>query len=60
MNGIKPFEIPSLKVNESRYKQCGVIPHFSTRQNLLKKMLRKININTINKEILFNRSADNS
>ena len=23
------------KVNESRYKQCGVTPHFSTGQNLL-------------------------
>ena len=60
MNGIKPFEIASLKINESRYKQCGIIPHFSTRQNLLKKMLRKMNIDIINKEMLFNKSADNS
>ena len=30
-----------LKVNESRYKHCVVTPHFSTRQNLLKKLLRK-------------------
>ena len=34
------------KVNESRYKQCGVNPHFSTAQNLLrtyweKNILRK-------------------
>ena len=30
-----------LKVNESRYKQRGVTQHFSTGQNLLKKILRK-------------------
>ena len=30
-----------IKVNESSYKQCRVIPHFSTGQNLLKKILRK-------------------
>ena len=29
------------KVNESRYKQCGVTLHFSTGQYLLKKILRK-------------------
>ena len=29
------------KFNESRYKQCGVTPHFPTRQNILKKILRK-------------------
>ena len=29
------------KVNESRYKQCGVIPHFPTGQNLLQKIFRK-------------------
>ena len=33
-----------LKVNESRYKQCLVTPHFSIRQNLLKKYQEKINI----------------
>ena len=27
----------SIKVNESRYKQSGVTPHFSTWQNILKK-----------------------
>ena len=31
----------SFKVNESWCKQCGVIPHFSTGQNILKKILRK-------------------
>ena len=31
----------SLVVDESRYKQCGVTPHFSKRQSLLKKILRK-------------------
>ena len=30
--------------NDSRYKQFGVTPYFSTGQNLLKKMLKKINI----------------
>ena len=29
-----------LKNNESRYKQCGVTPDFSTGQNLLKRILR--------------------
>ena len=31
----------SFKVNESWCKQCGVTPHFSTEQNILKKILRK-------------------
>ena len=31
----------SIKVNDSRYKQCGVTPHFSTGQNLLKKNIEK-------------------
>ena len=30
-----------LNVNESRYKQCEITLHFSTGQNLLKKLLRK-------------------
>ena len=30
-----------IKVNESRYKQCGVTPQFSTGQILLKKILNK-------------------
>ena len=30
----------TFKVHESRYKQCEVVPQFSTRQNLLKKILR--------------------
>ena len=36
-------KIPSflMKVNESRYKQCGATPRFSTGQNLLQKTLRK-------------------
>ena len=29
------------KVNESRYKQFVVTPHFSLEQNLLKKISRK-------------------
>ena len=29
------------KVDESRYKQCVVTPHFPVRQNLLKKISRK-------------------
>ena len=30
-----------LNVNESRYKQCGVTRHLSTRQKLLKNILQK-------------------
>ena len=30
-----------VKVNKSRYKQCGVTPYFSPRQNLMKKKVRK-------------------
>ena len=30
-----------MKVNESRYKQYGVTPHFSTGENLLQKILRE-------------------
>ena len=37
-----------IKVHESRYEQCGVTPHFSTGQNLLKKILRKDNIDIVN------------
>ena len=49
----------AVKVNESRYKQCGVTSHFSTRQNLLKKKYwEKIDIDIINWEKLFDRSAD--
>ena len=29
------------KVNESRYKQCDVNSHFSTGQNILKRILKK-------------------
>ena len=47
-----------IKVNKSRYEQCEVTPHFSTRQNLLKKYWKKINIDTINWEKLFARFAD--
>ena len=47
-----------LKVNESRYKQCGVTPHFSTRQNLLKKYREKVNIDITNWVELFDRSPD--
>ena len=31
----------NIKVNESLCKQCGVTPHFSPGQILLKKILRK-------------------
>ena len=31
----------NVKNNESRYKHCGVIPHFFTGQNLLKKNIEK-------------------
>ena len=31
----------AFQVNELRYMQCGVTPHFSTGQNPLKKILRK-------------------
>ena len=44
------------KVNESRYKQCWIIPYFSIGQNLLKKILRKDDI--INWGKVFDRSAD--
>ena len=33
----------NFKVNESRYKPCGVIPNFFTGQNLLKNILQKDN-----------------
>ena len=36
------------KVNQSRYKQCGVTPHFSVRQILLRKYSENINIDIIN------------
>ena len=52
------FKKPSLicvKVNESRYEQCGVTPHFSTWENLLRKIYwEKININKDYKKILRN------
>ena len=65
------FSVSILKVNELRYKQCGVTPQLSTGQNLLKKVLRKDkywqnllkkisrkDIDRINWEKLFDRSAD--
>ena len=36
-----------LKVSESRYRQYGLTPHFSTGQNLLKKILRKDKIDQV-------------
>ena len=33
--------VSAFKVNELRYMQYGVAPHFSTGQNPLKKILRK-------------------
>ena len=47
-----------INVNESRYKQCGVTPHFPAGQDLSKKILRNINIDTINWEKFFDRSAE--
>ena len=42
---IKGPYVSRVKVNESRYNQCGVTPHFSTGQNLLKKKYsEKVNI----------------
>ena len=49
-----------LKVNESRYKQCLVTPHFSNGQNLLKKYQEKINIDIFMWEKHFNRSVDHN
>ena len=45
------MNIPSLQsyFKESR-KQCGVTPHFSAGQNLLKKYPEVINIDTINRQ----------
>ena len=45
-----------VKVNESRHKQYGVTPHFSTGQNLLKKISRKDRQNHLRK--VFDRSAN--
>ena len=38
---IKHEGVHSVKVNESRYKQCWVTLHFTTGQTLLKKKLRR-------------------
>ena len=37
-----PAKISAININESRYKQRGVTPHFSTKQYLMKKILRKV------------------
>ena len=50
-NKIKRKKI--FKVNESRYKQCGVALHFSTGQNLLNKFWEKVSIGIIIWENLF-------
>ena len=52
------YKLHDYTFNESQYKQCGVTPHFSTGQNLLKKKWEKINIDIINWEKLFDRSAE--
>ena len=49
-------KILTLKVNESRCKQCGITSQFSTGQNLCKKILT-LNYDIINQEKLFNRST---
>ena len=41
LQGNYSTNISQFKVNESQYEQCGVTQHFSTGQNLLKKILRK-------------------
>ena len=38
---MKISEALFIKVNESRYKQCGVITHLFPGQNPLKKTVRK-------------------
>ena len=38
---MKPISRFGLKVNESKCKQCGTTPHFSTGQNLLKKIEKR-------------------
>ena len=50
-------------VNEPGFKQYGITTHFSTRQNLLKKIFRKdrltkVYIDTINREKVIDRFAD--
>ena len=49
-------KILTLKVNEPRCKQCGITSHFSTGQNLWKKIVT-LNYDIINQEKLFNRST---
>ena len=53
---------PNIKFNGSRYKQYGVTPHFSSLivdfRIYRKKYWEKINIDIINWEKLFDRSAD--
>ena len=51
-------EIWSIKNNESWYKQCGVTQHLSTGENLLEKYWKKINIDLINQEKLFDESTN--
>ena len=48
----------TFEVNETRYKQCGVTPHFSKEQAPLKKIWEKVNIGTIIREKDFYRSAE--
>ena len=55
---ISSSKVSSLKVSESRYKQCGVTPHFHTGKIYWKKYRQKINLDMINSEKLFDRSAD--
>ena len=38
---IQNFTLKLMNHDVPWYKQCGVTPHFSTGQNLLKKILRK-------------------
>ena len=40
----KFYQSNYLKFNESRYKQCGVTPHFSTGQNLFLVNIKKTQI----------------
>ena len=36
------FDYFNFKVNESRYKQCGVTPHFSIENNSIENLLEQI------------------
>ena len=57
VSDIQTQDTANIEVNESRYRQCGVSPHYSKSIEKI-KILIKENIVTINWEKLFGRSAD--